>query len=425
MAGEGRSLLAPFRALGSVLKHEGAYELTKKFFRAVRHEGIGPAVARVRVYRDRVGEEHELAVPDPSEARDVLFVSAYPGGTRRYRCQHAIESLEFAGRSAGMLCFPCRSPDAWLDTSGAVVLQRVPYDASIEAFCARARSAGKALIFDLDDLLFDDAHVSELDESVFASPFERDWARGHAGRVGRTLALCDVVTVSTERLREAVLARFGALPVVVLPNVVSRAMQRDFERAVRAQEDAAADAPVRVGFFSGTPTHDDAFASIAPALDAVLRARPSVRLVLTGPVSLPTSLSAHESRVERRPLQGAEAYPTALRDVDVHVAPLRENMFDECKSALKWLEAALVGRPLVASAQSAYREVIDQGRTGFTCRDTDDWTNALMRLVDDRAARTSIGDAARREVLDRWTTQSVADAGTWEHVLQRVQAVAR
>ena len=417
MAGERRSVFAPIRALGSALKHEGAYELTRKFWCAVRREGIRPAFDRLRIYKQRLGEERDIAVSDPSEEREVLFVSACPGGTRRYRCLHAIESLAGVGLAADMICFPARSPDAWLDSSRAIVLQRVPVDARVRALCETAGKRGIRTIFDLDDLLFDPEHVQELDAGIFGSPFEREWARDHAIRIGEALALCDEVTVSTESLRAAVSERFDHASVTVLPNVVSARMLQDFDAAI---VDDVPSPRVRIGFFSGTPTHDDALASIAPALDRVLSMRPEVELVLTGPVTLPATLAAHESRVVRQPLFAADEYPRALRGVDIHLAPLRDCRFDVAKSALKWLEASLVGRPLVASRRGEYEAHVEDERTGRLCGTQDEWANAVLSLVDDPARRTRIGDAARAEVRSSWTTTAMSSA--WADILGRQNA---
>lgn len=412
MAGDRRSLLAPIRALGSALKHEGAYELTRKFWCAVRREGLRSAFDRLRIYKQRLGEERELEVADPAAQRDVLFVSACPGGTRRYRCRHAIESLAHAGLTADMICFPARSPDAWVDSSRAVVLQRVPVDARVRALCAHARERGIRTVFDLDDLLFDANHVLELDAGIFASPFEREWARDHAVRIGEALALCDHVVVSTETLREAVERRFEHANVTVVPNVVSTQMLRDFDKA---RDERDANSRLRIGFFSGTPTHDDAFASIAPALDRVLSSRPDVELVLTGPVTLPATLAAHESRVVRQPLFAAADYPRALHGVDIHLAPLRDCAFDRAKSALKWLEASLVGRPLVASGHGEYGATIDHDVTGYVCRTQDEWTRTLLLLIDEPLRRSRIGESARAAVRSSWTTAAISDS--WGSVL--------
>ncbi|MCB9882766.1 MAG: glycosyltransferase [Planctomycetes bacterium] len=411
--GEQRSKLAPLLALGSAIRHEGAIELTRKFFAAVRGEGVRPALARLRIYNSRLCDDHERPVSDPHQERDVLFVSACPGGTRRYRCDHAIESLAHVGKSADMLCFPARSPEAWLSTSRAVVLQRVPFDTRVRSFVDDAHGLGIPVLFDIDDLLFDSTHAAELDAGSCERAFERQWATDHARRIGQTIEICDHVIVSTPGIDEALRACFPRAMTTIVPNVVARAMLDAADAAIREAKD---DGCIRIGFFSGTPTHDEAFASVAPALDRVLTEFPDVALRLVGPVAVPSLLTKHGSRIERMALVETSRYAMALRDVAIHLAPLRNVDFDTSKSALKWLEAAIVGRPLVASACGDYARCIVPSETGFTCESQDDWYRAIARLVVSQETRDRVGASANAAVREHWTTVRVAEL--WRGILE-------
>ena len=408
--GEQRPKLAQLFALRSAIRHEGALELARKFVAAVRGEGVRPALRRLCIYNARLSDDQSEPVSEPQEERDVLFVSACPGGTRRYRCQHAIEALRLAGFTADMLCFPARSPEAWLATSKAIVLQRVPFDAKVGAFIAAARARGVPVFFDIDDLLFDEEHADELDAGSCERDFERGWARSHARRIGMGLERADHVLVSTPGIAAAVHARFAGKRVTIVPNVASSAMKAaaDAARAARAGD---AEARVRIGFFSGTPTHDEAFASIAPVLDRLLSRHERLQLRLVGPVRLPALLERHGPRIEQLDLVAPDAYARALADVDIHVAPLRARAFDEAKSALKWLEAGLVGRPLVASALGEYARWIDCGRSGFACQTLDDWARSLERLIVEPDLPACVGQRAHEVVVKNFTTARAAR--TW------------
>ena len=69
-----------------------------------------------------------------------------------------------------------------------------------------------------------------------------------------------------------------------------------------------------------------------------------------------TALGVFERHVDRQAL---------LRDLDVNLAPLApDSRFNEAKSAIKWLEAALVETPTIASPSGPFREAIEDGRTG-------------------------------------------------------------
>ena len=78
------------------------------------------------------------------------------------------------------------------------------------------------------------------------------------------------------------------------------------------------------------------------------------------------ALAPFAGRIVRLPLRPWHELPGVLRDVDINLAPLVPGtVFNDAKSAIKWLEAALVGTPTVATSSEPFREPIDHGRTGL------------------------------------------------------------
>jgi glycosyltransferase involved in cell wall biosynthesis len=98
-----------------------------------------------------------------------------------------------------------------------------------------------------------------------------------------------------------------------------------------------------------------------------------------------------------------------MRRADVSLAPLEpNNRFTECKSELKYFEAGLLGLPTIASAVAAYRIAITNGQNGFICNSDEDWQEALESLVEDPDLRIRMGERARQDVFERYTTRSRA-----------------
>src|SRR5262249_2125519 len=96
--------------------------------------------------------------------------------------------------------------------------------------------------------------------------------------------------------------------------------------------------------------------------------------------------------------------PRALASLDINLAPLeKHNPFCNAKSELKYLEAAAVGVPTIASRWGAYATVIQSSETGFLAATPAEWYDALERLVTDQALRRTMGERARTDVLCRYT----------------------
>ncbi|ARX81512.1 hypothetical protein SMD44_00910 [Streptomyces alboflavus] len=88
-------------------------------------------------------------------------------------------------------------------------------------------------------------------------------------------------------------------------------------------------------------------------------------------------------------------YLTAVEEFDVWVAPYRDIDFNRAKFPTKYLEASMLGIPLIASDIEPYRQVIRHGENGFLVRHEHEWGRYLKRLVDDPGLRRRMGMAAR------------------------------
>jgi hypothetical protein len=116
------------------------------------------------------------------------------------------------------------------------------------------------------------------------------------------------------------------------------------------------------------------------------------------------ALDTFADRVRRLPLLEWTQLPAALRDIDVNLAPLDPGgRFNEAKSAIKWLEAALTATPTVASSTEPFRDAIVHGDNGLLAADLDDWVACLDHLVEDEQERKRLSHRARRDALLRWS----------------------
>lgn len=338
----------------------------------------------------------------------VLFVSGGPEVSRRYRCDHQAEQLAVLGAAVDVAVYG----EVDLLRAGTryevVVLHRVPWAPDVEALVDAAASGGSLTVaFDADDLVFDTGvmpHVAALRDMP-----PRQVALYEEGlhRYLRTLTEVGTALVSTSALSEH--ARAHAQDVVVSPNVAGRAMVESAEAALAHRAARPPGIGITIGYFSGTNTHDVDFLEAADALLWILETRDQVKLRIVGPLRLDDRFERFASRIERLPLQAPELLPRIQAEVDIGLAPLEpRNPFTDSKSCVKWIEAGLVGVPIVASPRPDFQRVIEHGRTGLLADTTQEWENALALLVDDPELRARIGRSARDEVLRSHTTLAAA-----------------
>jgi glycosyltransferase involved in cell wall biosynthesis len=154
--------------------------------------------------------------------------------------------------------------------------------------------------------------------------------------------------------------------------------------------------------------------AMLPGLRRALAELPDARLRIVGhfdTTMLPADL---QGRVEHRPFVPYLGLLAAIAEADINLAPLVDNPHRRSKSAVKFLEAALVGVPTVASDLEPYR-LIRHGQTGMLATNAHDWYAGIMALATDPVRRTAIGRSAREQVLHEHTTR-VRAAGFAEFI---------
>jgi glycosyltransferase involved in cell wall biosynthesis len=201
----------------------------------------------------------------------------------------------------------------------------------------------------------------------------------------------------------------------VIPNALNRS------QIATAAEVAAtprmADGHIRIGYFSGSRTHQRDFAVCEAVLLDIMAQNSNVRFRLVGHLDLAPHWQRFADRIERIGLLTPEALLRSIAEVDINLAPLETgNPFCEAKSELKFFEAAVVGVPTVASATEPFATAIEDGVSGYIARDLADWRHVLELLTDSEDRRKAMGKAARARALARYSPTA-----TFEHAVAALQ----
>lgn len=406
-------------------------ELKANFRYVLREEGPAAAAERLRLHAgNALGRLRRSGPPrdDMSDFVDVLFINGCDYSVPhpiRYRVDHQAEQLEAVGVST-------RVVNAWDLTEDHVrvartfVIFRCPWWDFIEHFVELAHRLNKCVLYDIDDLVIDTVYTDQIPYLDTMSAEERAAYDDGVRRMGRTMMLCDGAVTTTEELARELrrylpdvfvnrnvaseemlaLSERAAYERDVLPDLPeSEVAPRDRTRWRRARERRAAREGFSIGYFSGSITHNDDFQLVLPAVVRLMRDYPDVRLHVVGELDLPEELAPFEARVVRQPFSPWRRLPQMLSLVDVNLVPLADTIFNRAKSENKWVEAALVKVPSVASRVGALADSITDGVDGVLVENTEDaWYDALARLHDDAALRARIARAAYDECSQRHVT---------------------
>ncbi len=322
----------------------------------------------------------------------ILILSGCGGDSRRYRCEHLLEALEYIGGHGILLdskeALKVPAENIVKNIEG-IIFHRAPWNPAVSEIVEAANKAGKFLLFDTDDLVFDVKADPSQDKGV------GKFGKGQAVALQlQTMQACQQVITSTDYLKSRV--QDLGVQAITLRNGYSEQMRKCAEQTSMRRN------PERVvlGYASGTPTHDQDLNLIEEGLYEVLKRYQHVDLHLMGYIQKPARLATFGSRVQRRPFVSWHELPQRLRDIDINLAPFcNDSEFSKGKSALKYMEAALVAVPTIASPMPAYCNAIESGENGLIAHNDMQWRDFFQDMIEKPELRQTLGQKAQETVL--------------------------
>jgi glycosyltransferase involved in cell wall biosynthesis len=235
--------------------------------------------------------------------------------------------------------------------------------------------------------------------------------------VSRMIRGADAVWVSTEALAESLTDLRDDVRVV--ENGLDERLWAALPRPIAPRQ-----GPVRI-LFMGTATHDADLAIVEPALAQIKGVfGEHVSVDLLG-VSSRSELPSWANRIGM-PVNATSSYPGFVnwftqRHWDIGIAPLADSNFNRCKSAIKTLDYAAIGLPVLASDRDVYRGTLADGPGGWLLPDdVGAWFVALARLVRDAALRRRLANGARTAFAHgTLAAQAAGRRAAWLALVQR------
>lgn len=308
----------------------------------------------------------------------ILAHHADPYGCGHYRIIQPLFALRAAALVDGTISGNLLSPvELERYQPDAVVLQRQTTEDQVEAI-RRIKAFSQAFkVYELDDYL-----PNLPMKSIYRKHITKDAVK--ALRQG--LGFVDRFVVSTPALAEA----FSDLHTNI--RIVKNRLPVSWWKDLQSQRRIAT--KPRVGWAGGNSHTGD----LELIVDVVKALADEVEWVFFG--MCPESLRpyVHEFHVG----VAIDKYPAALAglNLDLALAPLEQNLFNECKSNLRLLEYGACGFPVICSDIRCYQEdVLPVTRVKNRYRD---WVDAIRMHVADLDAAAKAGDALRQEVLGNW-----------------------
>lgn len=275
-----------------------------------------------------------------------------------------------------------------------------------QSVVSRAHAVGVPVVLDLDDhlLALPPDHPDRV-SNVFA---------GSLVALFCAIMEVDAITVTTPVLRE-VLEPYNP-NIFVLPNYLDADIW-----TFRQPESAGNSDPVRL-LFVGTPTHKPDLEMVSDALVRVAeKYADRISFIFCG-AEPPEKLARFEN-IQFIPM-GINDYQTFADRMqtikaDLVIAPLGDNLFNRCKSSLKYLEYSALGLPGIYSKVTPYLGVIEDRETGYLVKNDEEWVEKISQLVEDPSKRRAMAIRAQEDVRNHWMIEN--HASTWKTTFDQIK----
>lgn len=276
-----------------------------------------------------------------------------------------------------------------------IIIYRAPWSAQLQLLCDLAREEHKPVYFDIDDLVFDTLYTDQLSYTQGLSEKEKGNYDAGVKNYGKMLAACDGAITSTNQLKEELLKYKDS--VLLNRNLASSELIAVSSQFLK--EDFGTDDRIKIGYFSGSISHNENFELIKPAIKEVLDNYPFVELHIVGHLDIPQDMKPYTQRIIVHDYVDWKALPQLISQVDINLAPLVDSVFNRAKSEIKWIEAALVKVPTIASHIGAFADMMIDGQTGLLAKDSE-WKEKLESLILSADLRRELAENAYAFVLE-------------------------
>ncbi|MFA6973592.1 MAG: glycosyltransferase [Parcubacteria group bacterium] len=350
---------------------------------------------------------------------DVLIISSGVGDSAHYRAYSHAEELNIHGIAASTTIQDNPRLLAYADQFKIFIFQRTISTPALSKLIGKIKDQGKVIIFETDDLVFDPKYIqtTEMYQQEMTDFEKKQYEKG----VGEEILndpYVKVCTTSTGYLAK-ILEGYGKQVFVVK----NKLMEWEVEEANRLLKElpVPTDDAIKIGYFSGTASHNRDFATITDALVEVMKNYPLTKLLLAGSLETESKLNELKDRIIRLSLVTRKKYYQNVSLADIAIAPLTPgDPFCEAKSELKFFEAGILKVPTVAVDNQTFREAIADGVDGFLAKDTAEWVEKLEKLITDADLRKSMGEKARTKTLAEYTTRDSHNEEYYNYLRSRL-----
>lgn len=404
------------------------WRLSLLFFKVIRQQGLFTAIRkswRLLFWDQGLNYLNEAqqwykrkdcsAISDQAEVLfslpNILIVGSLDlPQCKKYRVLQKVELLEKMG-------FNCEISEYRdiprvfnkMQLATLVLFYRVPAGDLFKLYIEETERLKIRTGYDIDDPIFAPDVYAENRNLDMLSAEEKKALLESSTEYLAAMQQCDFISVSTPGMSTLANTLFD-MPVFLWRNVLDgETLSIVAEHGQRKKPPADNDTIV-ITYMSGSRAHDADFATVELVLSKIMAEFPQVQLLIGGYATVPNGLQPYKQRIKQFPFSGYAGYFRHLAQADICVVPLLQDRFNDCKSAIRYLEAAVLAVPTIASNIGDFQNLIVSGENGFLAASDEEWEKALRDLVTDKTLRNKFSKNSQRFVNENQTVSALAQS---------------
>ena len=308
----------------------------------------------------------------------AMTLKTLMGGEYRFRFLESEIPVLDANFYKNLGLIRCIRVQRWFSKGHAEIIKKF-----LKPLCCQL---GIWLVYEIDDvLLYDEIPKYNLARGAFNPEIIGD-------SVQEIFDACDLITVTTQELKDIYVEKLHQDPtkILIIPNYLPRwwiGESFNLDSSL-AQWTAQRNKP-HIAFACSTNHFDvnnandgvDDFSNLIPWIKKNLY---KYQFIFIGGLPKQLETEAAKGLVTLQPPSDLFNYPRELtrRKIDLLIAPLINNRFNQCKSNIKWLETSALGIPMIGQNICTYNKYTNQ--VFDTTDDIDLWIDKLFNRNDSR-----------------------------------------
>ena len=333
----------------------------------------------------------------------LYFVKAPDSSTFRYRCFNVSQITNKSKKWQAVVFFryELKTVKELIAQSDLLVFGRQSrWDSVIKSVIDKAKLNNVPTLFDLDDLVFDRKYLLLVTNTIGEMSSLDYWAP-YFDDIHATAEKVDGFLVTNAFLGEKIKETFKKPYRVIMNSLNEEQLAASEAYLILGVKEGRN--TFDIGYFSGSPTHVNDLDVALPEVLAFLETHENARLKVVGLMEFDERANRflENGQIKFLPPVDFRKLQRVMCETDINIAPLTINDFTNCKSELKFFEAAAVETTTIAAPTYTFKKAIKDGKNGLLAQ-PGEWYEKIEYLYNNPDINRRIAKDAREYVLKNY-----------------------